>query len=47
MRLLKLPDNGKNMSRIALQLVEERFTVQVMTDTIEGLLKRAVELRHD
>ncbi|MDQ8206925.1 glycosyltransferase family 4 protein [Coraliomargarita sp. SDUM461003] len=47
MRLLELPDNGKNMSRIALQLVEERFTVEVMTDTIEGILKRAVELRHD
>ena len=34
------------MSRIALNLVEERFTVQVMTDTIEGILERAASSKH-
>ncbi|MGZ0709515.1 glycosyltransferase family 4 protein [Coraliomargarita sp. W4R53] len=45
-RLLQLPDHGQKMSRIALQLVEERFTVEVMTDTIEGILKRAAGPTH-
>jgi glycosyltransferase involved in cell wall biosynthesis len=47
LRLLQLPDHGENMSRIALKLVEERFTVKVMTDTIEGILKRASGPMHD
>ncbi|WPJ96812.1 glycosyltransferase family 4 protein [Coraliomargarita algicola] len=47
LRLLDLPDHGRNMSRIALQIVQERFTVKVMTDTIEGILKRAVGPTHD
>ncbi|MDQ8193812.1 glycosyltransferase family 4 protein [Coraliomargarita sp. SDUM461004] len=46
MRLLQLPDHGQKMSRIARQLVEERFTVEVMTDTIEGILLRAAGARH-
>jgi len=45
-RLLQLPDHGQKMSRIALQLVEERFTVEVMTDTIECILKRAAGQKH-
>ena len=45
-RLLQLPDHGQKMSRIALERVEERFTVEVMTDTIEGILKRAAGPTH-
>ncbi|CAA6678248.1 MULTISPECIES: glycosyltransferase family 4 protein [unclassified Lentimonas] len=45
-RLLQMPDHGQKMSRIALQLVEERFTVTVMTNTIEAILKRAVGPKH-
>jgi glycosyltransferase involved in cell wall biosynthesis len=45
-RLLQLPDHGQKMSDNALQYIEERFTVAVMTDSIEGILKRAVDLTH-
>jgi glycosyltransferase involved in cell wall biosynthesis len=45
-RLLQLRDHGQTMSRMALQTVEERFTVEVMTNTIEGILKRAAGVKH-
>jgi glycosyltransferase involved in cell wall biosynthesis len=45
-RLLELPDHGKKMSRIAREIVEERYTVDVMTNTIEGILERAAGVKH-
>ncbi|MFQ3226431.1 MAG: glycogen(starch) synthase [Lentimonas sp.] len=45
-RLLQMPDHGEQMSQIAREMVERRFTVEVMTNTIEGILKRAVGTNH-
>lgn len=45
-RLLQLADHGQKMSRMARQMVEERFTVEVMTNTIESILKRATGAKH-
>jgi glycosyltransferase involved in cell wall biosynthesis len=45
-RLLQMPDRGEKMTRMAIKMVEERFTVEVMTDTIEGILERAAGAKH-
>jgi glycosyltransferase involved in cell wall biosynthesis len=42
-RLLQLPDHGEKMSRAAYKMVEERFTVEVMTNKIEAILKGAAD----
>ncbi len=42
-RLLQLPDHGEKMSRAAYKMVEERFTVEVMTNRIESILQAVVK----
>ncbi|MGB0745139.1 MAG: glycosyltransferase family 4 protein [Opitutales bacterium] len=43
-RLLQLTDHGQKMSRIAYDVVRERFTVEVMTDKIESILKKSAKV---
>ncbi|MEM1221795.1 MAG: glycosyltransferase family 4 protein [Verrucomicrobiota bacterium] len=42
-RLIQLPDHGEKMSRVAYQIVKERFTVEVMTNRIESILQEATK----
>jgi glycosyltransferase involved in cell wall biosynthesis len=46
-RLLQMPDHGEKMCRVARKIVEEKYTVEVMTDMIESILQAAIDTTHD